>query len=272
MIDEYDIDVDGIPVHCYEAGGGTPLLFLHGSGFGVNILSNFRRAIPVLANDYRVIGADLIGFGQSGRKPDEPYFDMELWIRQALALIEHSGADRVALVGHSLSGPIVLKAAARTERVAAVFTTGTMGTGAAQVRNGPRWRSPDGRDAIRAAVERTMYDPAHASAEEIDRREAKLTEPGYPEYFTKMFDGDPDRYLDGSAVTESEFDAIRCPVVLMHGRQDRSFSPDETSLPLGEALPTADVVVLDRCAHSVAHERTEMFLAAIRATFPPEAD
>jgi 2-hydroxymuconate-semialdehyde hydrolase len=266
MIDEYQIEIAGIPVHCYEAGSGFPILFFHGSGAGVSIMSNFRRVLPLLATHYRVLGADLVGFGKSGLKETRPYFDMDLWVRQVIGLIDHSGADRVALVGHSLSGPIVLKAAARDPRVAAVFTTGTMGTSTDRIRQGPRWRFPDGREAVQAAVERTMYDPAQATPDEVERRLAVLSAPGYAEYFESMFGDDHEQLVEKSALTDDELAAISCPVVLLHGRNDRSFAPEETSLPLGASIADADVVVLARCAHSVAHERPEIFVSTVRAT------
>lgn len=263
MLTERDILVDGIPVHLYEAGEGFPILFFHGSGAGVGILSNFRNVLPELAAQFRVVGSDLIGFGKSGLKPERPYFDLDLWLRQISAVIDDVGAERVALVGHSLSGSFVLKAAAIDKRVAAVVTTGTMGAASEYIANGPRWKFPAGREAVRAAVERTMFDPALATDDEVERRLSVLERPGYEDYFNEMFGGSPEELIDVTAVTEQELAAITCPVVLMHGRQDRSFTPEETSLRLGSALPDADVVVLNRCAHSVAHERSDMFVAVV---------
>ena len=265
MIDEFDIDHNGIRIHCYEAGSGFPILFFHGSGAGVSIPSNFRRVLPDLASDFRVLGQDLVGFGKSGLKPTQPFFDIELWVEQVIGAIDHFGLERAALVGHSLAGPIVLKAASRDQRVAAVFTTGTMGTTSAFVANGPRWRVPESRAAVQSSVERTMYDPSLATDDEVERRLAVLESPGYAEYFATMFAGDADNYVDGSALSDADLARVACPVVLFHGRSDRSFQPNETSIPLGERLPNADVVVLSRCAHSVAHERPEVFTSVVRS-------
>src|SRR5690606_19161652 len=124
---------------------------------------------------YHVLGADLVGFGLSGGKVSEPYFDMEMWVRQALALIGRFGGEKVILVGHSLSGAIMLKAAARSPQVRGVITTGTTGAPLVEGRPGPRWRYPEGRDAVRAAVERTFFDKTLAADEEVDARLEVLT-------------------------------------------------------------------------------------------------
>ena len=84
-IREFDIKVDGIKVRCYEGGKGYPILLLHGSGPGASSLGNFTQTMPALARRHHILAMDLIGFGRSGRKPREPYFDMKLWVKQGQA-------------------------------------------------------------------------------------------------------------------------------------------------------------------------------------------
>jgi 2-hydroxymuconate-semialdehyde hydrolase len=60
--------------------------------------------------------------------------------------------------------------------------------------------------------------------------------------------------------------AVSCPVLMLHGREDRGF-PVESTLSLARQLPRADVLLLSRCSHSVAFERSEAFLANARLLF-----
>ena len=53
----------------------------------------------------------------------------------------------------------------------------------------------------------------------------------------------------------------------MHGKNDESFAPEETSLVLADKLANADVLILAQCAHSVALEHPDKFVAAVRAHF-----
>ena len=79
---ESDLPFEGTTIHCWEGGTGFPVLMLHGSGAGASTPGNWRRVIEPLAQNYRVLAADLIGFGLSGRKKEKPYFDVEMWLRQ----------------------------------------------------------------------------------------------------------------------------------------------------------------------------------------------
>lgn len=260
---EYDIPFEGTTVHCYEAGSGVPIVLLHGTGAGVRIPSNFKTVLGPLSEKYHVLGADLIGYGLSGGKVSEPYFDMEMWVQQALMLIGRCQGRSPIIVGHSLSGAIMLKAAARSPAVRGIITTSTTGAPLIEGRPGPRWRLPEGRAAVRAAVERTFFDKSLASEEEVSARLAVLGRPGHREYFERMFAGDPLDHQRASVVTPEELAAIRCPAVLMHGMQDATFAPEDSSLPLARGIANSRVIVINRCAHSVAVEHTATFLAAV---------
>jgi hypothetical protein len=80
-----------------------------------------------------------------------------------------------------------------------------------------------------------------------------------------MFAEPASYYLRASAVTPDELKRIHCPVILMHGLHDASFTPEEASLALGRQIRHADVYMLAQCAHSVAHERPREFLAAVNS-------
>src|SRR5438105_15804032 len=68
---ESDIPFEGTTIHCWEGGSGFPILMLHGSGAGASTPGNWRRVIDPLSTKYRVLAADLIGFGLSGRKKEQ---------------------------------------------------------------------------------------------------------------------------------------------------------------------------------------------------------
>ena len=84
---EFDLPFEDTTVHCWEGGSGFPILMLHGSGAGASTPGNYRRVIDPLSQRYRVLAADLVGFGLSGRKRAPPYFDMDMWVRQGRHLL-----------------------------------------------------------------------------------------------------------------------------------------------------------------------------------------
>lgn len=262
---EFDLPFEGTTIHCWEAGKGTPVLFLHGSGAGASTSGNYKRVLAPMAERFRVLAADLVGFGQSGRRTSEPYFDMAMWVRQADTLVGHLGAAKVGIAGHSLSGAIALKLAARSERVGAVLTTGTMGTSFPTKPGSRGWMYPETREHLRQFAESTVFVKSLIDEAEIDHRMRILTAPGYRDYFSKMFARERQFYVDSSALSPDELSRIKCPVLMMHGQQDAGFPPEHTALVLAKAIAQADVMLIGRCAHSVALEYPEKFMAA--ATF-----
>jgi 2-hydroxymuconate-semialdehyde hydrolase len=258
---ERDVPFEGTTIHLYEGGAGAPLVLFHGSGTGASTLSNFRKIMEPLARRFRVIAADLVGYGQSGLRPVEPYFDTAMWVRQVVHVVNLAEASKVGILGHSLSGSLVLKAAAADARIAAVVTTGTMGVAGARRSPGTRgWVLPSTREELTRQVRNTVLDPSLIDEGEVDRRMTVLARPGYSEYFARMYAGEQESFIDGSSVTSEELAAIRCPVTLFHGANDRSFSAEGTSLKLQKGLADADVVVFGNCAHSVALEHPQKFL------------
>jgi pimeloyl-ACP methyl ester carboxylesterase len=245
-----------------------PILLFHGSGAGCATLSNFKAVLGPLSKRYRVLAADLVGFGQSGRKASMPFFDMEMWERQVLALTTRFPSQRVGLVGHSLAGSVVLKVAAGRPQVAGVVTTGTAGRSSIPNSGGPGWRFPDNTEQLRQGIQRTLFDKSLVDDEEIARRMRVLSAPGYRAYFEAMFSNSKAALVEAMAVPDDMLRAIACPVTLMHGRDDATFTPEDTSLAMSLLIPRADVTILNRCAHSVALEYPEKFLAAVHMTFP----
>ena len=172
----------------------------------------------------------------------------------------------MGIVGHSLSGALALKLAAVEPRVTRVLTTGTMGA-SFPCRPGTRlWRYPEGREALRQAVETTVWNKQLIDEAELDYRSRILTAPGYRAYYESMFSGDKQHYIDASAVSEDELRKVQAQVLMMHGRHDVNFPPESTSLVLSRSL-RADVWLLDRCAHSVALEHPGKFLAGADVLF-----
>ena len=117
MIESRHTDIHGYDVHYWEGGEGFPVLMLHGVGPGTSIMGNFEPAIAPLTDRYHLFASDLIGFGGSGRKSDMPLFDIDLWIRQGVALIDLLPDGPCGIAGHSMGGALSMKIAAASDRV-----------------------------------------------------------------------------------------------------------------------------------------------------------
>jgi pimeloyl-ACP methyl ester carboxylesterase len=90
-----------------EAGAGEPIVLLHCSSGSSGA---WMPVVNHLAQDYRVLAPDLLGYGRSAPWPRDALLrpDAELGIVEALL----NGAGRAAhLVGHSYGGTVALRAA-----------------------------------------------------------------------------------------------------------------------------------------------------------------
>ena len=118
------------------------------------------------------------------------------------------------------------------------MTTGTMGT-SFPCKPGTRlWRYPGSREGTRQSTEVTVWNKALIDDAEIDYRWRILSQPGYKEYYESMFDGEKQHYIDKSAVPAADLARVKAQatVLMMHGRQDVSFPPEDTCLVLGRSL------------------------------------
>jgi 2-hydroxymuconate-semialdehyde hydrolase len=221
-----------------------------------------------LAERYHVLAADLIGFGESGRKREEPYFDLGLWRRQAQFLLDRLPGGPAGIIGHSLSASLALGLAAENERVTKVLTTGAMG-GHFIVNEYTDlcWTFPETREQLRKAVESLVYDRSVVTDELLDSRMEILHDGVYGPYFQSMFAGGKQQYVDAAVLPVETLNGLACEIVMMHGRDDRPFPYAENSLALSAAIPHADVILVGRCGHSPALEHPQKLLGAANLLF-----
>lgn len=97
-----DLTANGVRLHVAEAGDGPLVVLLHGFP---QFWWSWRHQIPALAEaGYRVVAADLRGFGSSD-KPPRPY-DLMTVSADIAGLIRTLGATDAAIVGHDIGGLI----------------------------------------------------------------------------------------------------------------------------------------------------------------------
>jgi pimeloyl-ACP methyl ester carboxylesterase len=94
-----DVRVGDVRLHVAEAGAGPPLLLVHG---WPQHWWAWRRMIPRLAEDYRVIAPDLRGWGWSDAPPGD--YAKATFAADLLALLDAEGLERVSIVGHDWGG------------------------------------------------------------------------------------------------------------------------------------------------------------------------
>jgi pimeloyl-ACP methyl ester carboxylesterase len=103
--------VDGLKIHSTAyptttGAGAKTVVLVHGWTCDE---TTWTEQVPALAKQYRVITLDLPGHGKSDAPPKESDFSMDLFARAIEAVRAEAKADRIALVGHSMGSPVVIR-------------------------------------------------------------------------------------------------------------------------------------------------------------------
>ncbi|MGP5061163.1 alpha/beta fold hydrolase [Psychrobacter celer] len=265
------IEAFGLQTNYLEMGEGEPLLLLHGSGPGVSAYTNWRKIIPELAKQFRVIAPDLAGFGHTERDPNFSY-DIKHWGKHLLAFLDALGIEKTHVIGNSFGGSLTLATAARfPERFSKLCLMGTpcdkffMTPG---LRSG--WDYTPSRENMRQAMSHFPHNPDTITDELVEERYKTSLIPGAQEGLRKLLvQPNEEGETQLSGMPEHVVAKINHPAIVIHGREDKVV-PTEMGFKLGRSMPNADLHVLANCGHWVMAERPKEFLQLVINHFTAE--
>ena len=251
-------------IHYHEAGTGTALVLLHGSGPGVSGWSNFRGNFPVFAERFRTVLMDMPGFGKSER----PEFDRAYprVAADALArLLDALGIDKAHLLGNSMGGYVALEfALAYPDRVGRLVLMGPGGLavnilGPEQSEGARRlgeFMMAPSKKAMEAWVDTMVANKAVVDDALIEERLANAQAPGALESAMAIFMSlgqHPEPIPLWARLKE-----MKAPTLVTWGRDDRML-PVEGSLLGFRQLPNAELHIFSKCGHWAQVERKDDF-------------
>lgn len=254
-------------IHCNEAGrpDAPAVVLLHGSGPGATGWSNFHTNIEPLSAHFRVITADMPGWGES----DPVTKEERDHAKAAVQLLDALGIDKAAFVGNSMGGITTLRLATEyPERVSHVITMGP-GSGPQPKLFSPGGGLSEGMKVLVAAyrdpspesmkqlTQVMTFDNARFATDELaaERFESAAR---HPEHLANYLDG----FARGGAISQwfshEALDSMDIPTLLVHGRDDRVVH-FENSLTLVARIPSSRLVLLNRCGHWAQVEHADEF-------------
>lgn len=244
-----------------ENNGGTPLIFIHGSGPGVSAYANWRLVLPEVGKENHAYALDMVGFGYSDKPTgDQVDYGIDLWTQQIVDFMDALKIEKANLVGNSFGGSLAFSMALNyPDRVNLVITMGAMGTemdipyGLNEV-----WGYKGTRDHMAELVDLFTYDKSFASDELITTRHEASREPGFHEAFSSMFPYPRQSSVDNLSFSDEQLKTIKNRTLLVHGREDKVV-PKETSLHLSNLLEKADLHLFAGCGHWVQIEKSKEF-------------
>lgn len=237
----------------FEAGEGTPILFLHGIPSSRHL---FRNVAPLLAPMARVIVPDLLGYGDS-EKPEEADLSVLAQTGYVRELMDRLDVDRPAVVGHDLGTGMAQLLALEGRAAAIVLMNGITFDGwpvhgVQLLREMPedQWTDEVAENVVRVAFQSGM---ARAELPEEDMEEYLRPWRGEAPALGRTF-----RAVNGEGLAGSEeaLGALEMPVFVLWGEEDPYQGP-ENAERLSEVMPRATVATLPGVSHYLTEDAPE---------------
>lgn len=251
------IDAHGVGTNYLEAGAGSPVVLVHGSGPGVSAFANWRLTIPTLATEHRVLAPDMAGFGFS----DKPGgYSMDGWVDQLDGFLTALGLERVSLVGNSFGGGLALAFATRwPDRVDKLVLMGSVGV-SFPITEGldAVWGYEASIENMRRVLDFFAFDRSLVNDELAELRYRASIEPGVQEAFASMFPAPRQQWVDAMATPEAAIAALPHEVLIIHGRDDQVI-PVDNALRLLQLIHRSQLHVFGRCGHWTQIEHAAAF-------------
>ncbi len=242
------VDAGGIKTNYLEAGDGTPVVLVHGSGPGVTAYANWRLTIPGLAPAFRVLAPDMAGFGFS----DKPggVADLAAWVGQIIGFLDALGIERASVVGNSFGGSIGIRLATdhpdRVDRLVLMGATGIsfpITEGLDQV-----WGYQPSFENMRRILDYFAYSRELVNDELAEVRYRAALAPGVQEAFSALFPAPRQRWVEAITTPEDKIRAIPHETLIIHGREDQVIPLDNAYRLLG-LIERSELHVFGRCGH-----------------------
>ena len=260
-------DANGIKTNYLEAGKGDAVVLIHGSGPGVTAYANWRPVLPALAEKFRVLAPDMVGFGFSER-PANIEYGLQTWADQVVGLMDTLELPTAHMVGNSFGGAIALRIATQyPDRVGKLVLMGSMGVPFPITEGLERvWGYEPSFENMRKVLDVFAYSRDLVNDELAEVRYRGSIQPGFQESFAAMFPAPRQRWVEAMCTPEDDIRRLPHRTLIVHGREDQVI-PVQTSLRLMELIDNADLSVFSHCGHWSMIERTKDFNRSVSEFF-----
>lgn len=271
------LSVEGLNVHYFSGGSGTPLVLVHGLGSSAAV--EFYFNLEPLAERHRILAIDLPGFGRSD-KPALQY-TIDLFVKAVHDLMCFEKLERAAVMGVSMGGRVALglalKAPEMVERLVLVDALGvgapkavlayrlllTRGLGELTLSSTARALRRMNPRTIRRFWSWYMQRPGRLETILTDERIADhgelLSRPEYrAAYLSALRSIAGMRTLRDGIVVQSRLKELEMPTLLVWGRHDHIFSAAHAEAAL-EQLPNGRLEIFEDSGHTPQMEEPERF-------------
>lgn len=252
--------VDGLTTGYLEAGSGVPVVLLHGGEFGASAEIGWEKTIPALAEHYRVIAPDMLGYGHTAKVLD--FVDGRgMRIRHLAGFCRAVGVDSAIFVGNSM-GAINLFVDTTSDTpvlpVRAMVTICGGGEIQANEHMAALYDYDATPEAMRRIVTALFADPAYPADDAyVMRRHESATLPGAWEAIAAARFRRPGSQPPAAASSARRYDRIDVPVLVVEGGADKLL-PAGWAAGIAGQIAGARSTVVENAGHCPQLEQADV--------------
>lgn len=248
------IMVDGLVTSYLEAGQGESrgtVVLLHGGEFGASAEIGWEAVIPALAQHYRVLAPDMLGYGGSAKVLD--FVDGRgMRIRHIARFCELAGVGAAYFVGNSMGAINLLVDATSGEPILPATALVTI-CGGGEIQSNRHMAALYDYDAtlpaMRLIVEALFHDPAYPADDDyVGRRHDSATVPGAWEAIAAARFRRPGAGPAATASSRRAYDRITVPTLVVEGGDDKLL-PAGWAADIAGQIPGARSAVIAAAGH-----------------------
>ena len=243
--------VDGLATGYLEAGQGDPVVLLHGGEFGVSADLGWENNVAALAENYRVLALDMLGFGQSAKVID--FNDGRgMRIRHIARFCDALGMASAHFVGNSM-GAVNLFVDATSEAPLLPARSLAMICGGGEIQRNEHSAALYDYDAsiegMRRIVTALFHDPAYPDDDAyVQRRYESSIAPGAWEALAAARFRRPGLEPPPLPSSKRAYERIAVPTLVVEGACDRLL-PRGWAAEIAKQIPRGRSAVIERAGH-----------------------
>jgi 2-hydroxymuconate-semialdehyde hydrolase len=243
--------VDGLTTSYLEAGSGEPVILLHGGEFGVSAEIGWERTMPALADRYRVLAPDMLGFGQSAKVID--FNDGRgMRIRHIARFCEELSIDSAHFVGNSMGAINLLTDATSASPVLPMRSLVAI-CGGGEIQRNQHMEALHDYDAtvpaMRRIVEALFHDPSYPADEDyVRRRYESSIAPGAWEALAAARFRRPGAAPPSTPSSKRAYERVSVPTLVVEGGCDKLLPPGWAK-EIADQIPQGRSAVVEAAGH-----------------------
>lgn len=243
------IDIEGMRTHYLEGGAGFPVVLLHSGEFGGCAEVSWEFTLPALAQHFRVVAPDWLGFGMSAKLFS--FDDMRaLRVRHITAFLKRLGIAGAHFIGNSMGGGMLASVAAMDTPVWGIEKMILVGAGGLAPVNEARQilNSYDGtREHMRRVLKTVLaHSPLRDDEAYLDKRHRLSLIPGAWECTAAARFRRPG--VKAGEKEDTDYKKIKRPTLIVAGAKDPLREPGYAQ-KLQAEIAGSELIVFDEAAH-----------------------